>query len=38
MGARCLAGSGVAWTAGPKEQASGGSMQLLEAQLRLALL
>lgn len=34
----CLADSGAAWTAGPEERASGGSTQLLEAQLRRALL
>lgn len=38
MEGHCLAGSGVAWIVGLEEQASGGSMQLLGAQLRLALL
>lgn len=38
MGGRCLAGSDVALIEGPAEQASGGSMQLLEAQVRLVLL
>lgn len=38
MGGRCLIGSGVERTAGQEEQASGGSMQLLEAQVGLALL
>lgn len=38
MGGCCLAGSVVAQTAAPEGQASGGSMQLLEALLRLGLL
>lgn len=38
MEGRCLAGSDVPWTVGPEEQASGGSMQLLEALSKLALL
>lgn len=38
VGEHCLAGNAVEWTAGQGEQASGGSMQFLEAQLRLFLL
>lgn len=38
MREHCLGGSGVEWAAGPEEQASGGSMQPLEAQLRQVLL
>lgn len=38
MGGHCQVGSGVAWTVGPGEQASCDSKQLLEVQLRLALL